>query len=166
MGVLREVEHWASIKMQMILPKNVQQARRDRAELLVWPLLLDFSQRLRGGIDRYTEVHLCQYLGFVNKQDAHYVRDYKRLVGDFMLQLQDAENQAMAPVCKVVDLLFREPPPKLRPIQPPQVEVAPPPPPPPAKPFTMNFGYTLSLRRSDAASVNIANLTNGSEFST
>ena len=157
MGVLREVEHWASIRMQMILPKNVQQARRDRAALLVWPLLLDFSQRLRGGMDRYTEAQLCQHMGFVNKQDAHYDRDYKRLVGDFMLQMQDAENQAMAPVCKVVELLFREPHQAHQLPVAVKVEVASS---PPAKPFTMNYGYTLSLRRP------AAKVTNRSEFST
>lgn len=108
-AVVRNVEEFAKMKMKMLVPAKAQQAKRDRCQALVRPLMLEFSQRVRTGLDRYTEAQLCQYMGFANKQDAHYDRDYKRLVGDFMLQLQDAETQAMAPVCDLIDKIFRDP---------------------------------------------------------
>lgn len=144
LSVLRAVETFAQMKMRMLVPERAQQVRRERCAALVWPLLLDFSQRVRTGLERYTEAQLCQYMGFVNKRDANYDRDYKRLVGDFMLQLQDTEALAIAPVCKVVDLFFRDGPavrqmpaltPAAEPVQ-------------PERRIVVKHGTTLSLKRA------------------
>lgn len=93
--------------MGMIPASNVK--KRERAIELVWPLLLHFSQLLRCGIERYSEAELCKFMGFVNTRDASYAKEYRRIVGDFLLQLQDLEQVAMKPVVDVVRAIFQEP---------------------------------------------------------
>ncbi len=100
-------EFWQH-RMRSLIP-HTQTKKRARAAELVDPLLLHFSQMLRTGIERYSEADLCKYMGFVNIRDANYVRDYRRIVGTFLLQLQDLEGLAMRPVVDVIKDMFAEP---------------------------------------------------------
>lgn len=100
-------EFWQH-RMRSLIP-HTQTKKRARAAELVDPLLLHFSQLLRTGIERYSESDLCKYMGFVNIRDANYVRDYRRTVGTFLLQLQDLEGLAMRPVVDVIKDMFAEP---------------------------------------------------------
>lgn len=100
-------EFWQH-RMRSLIP-HTQTKKRARAAELVDPLLLHFSQLLRAGIERYSEADLCKYMGFVNIRDANYVRDYRRIVGTFLLQLQDLEGLAMRPVVDVINDMFAEP---------------------------------------------------------
>lgn len=95
-------------RMLALIP-HTQAKKRQRALELVDPLLLHFSQMLRAGMERYSEADLCKYMGFVNIRDANYVRDYRRTVGTFLLQLQDLEGLAMRPVVDVIKDMFAEP---------------------------------------------------------
>lgn len=146
------VESWAKVQMEVMFDEKLHGSRRAiNASALVWPLLLDFSQRIRCGMDRYTEAQLCQYMGFVNTRDANYARDYRHLVGDFMLQLQDAQVLALDPVCRVIDRMFWEPPAAyVTAVNCLATPVLPRPPAPQQRPLVMPFGTTLTLKRADA----------------
>lgn len=104
----RAVREFGRNRMLALIP-HTQAKKRLRALELVDPLLLHFSQMLRTGIERYSEADLCKYMGFVNIRDANYVRDYRRIVGTFLLQLQDLEGLAMRPVVDVINDMFAEP---------------------------------------------------------
>jgi hypothetical protein len=48
-------------------------------------------------------------MGFVNTRDASYAKEYRRIVGAMLLQMQDLENLAMRPVVDVINDMFAEP---------------------------------------------------------
>jgi hypothetical protein len=100
-------EFWQH-RMRSLIP-HTQTKKRARAAELVDPLLLHFSQLLRTGIERYSESDLCKYMGFVNTRDASYAKEYRRIVGSLLLQMQDLENLAMRPVVDVINDMFAEP---------------------------------------------------------
>lgn len=102
------VREFGRLRMLSLIP-HTQVKKRERALELVDPLLLHFSQLLRAGIERYSESDLCKYMGFVNTRDASYAKEYRRIVGCFLLQLQDLENLAMRPVVDVVNDMFAKP---------------------------------------------------------
>lgn len=100
-------EFWQH-RMRSLIP-HTQTKKRARAAELVDPLLLHFSQLLRTGIERYSEPDICKYMGFVNTRDASYAKEYRRIVGSLLLQMQDLENLAMRPVVDVINDMFAEP---------------------------------------------------------
>ena len=107
-SVTRRVREMARARMMSLIPEK-HEKKRERAKELVDPLLLHFSQMLRCGIERYSESDLCKYMGFVNVRDASYAKEYRRIVGAFLLQLQDLEVAAMRPVVNVLHEIFQEP---------------------------------------------------------
>lgn len=102
------VREFSRNRMTALIP-HTQTKKRARAMELVDPLLLHFSQMLRNGMERYSESDLCKYMGFVNTRDASYAKEYRRIVGSFLLQLQDLEVLSMRPVVDVINDMFAEP---------------------------------------------------------
>lgn len=101
------VSKWAQKRLCMVFTEK-QQTRRDaimRSDISD-ALLLQFSQMIRGGGERYTETDLCRYLGYADLASSHWARDWRRPLGAFVLQLQDYETVAMRPVVSVLAAIF------------------------------------------------------------
>lgn len=103
------VSKWAQQRLAMI-PTTSQKNKIAR----IWEtdisdaLLLQFAQMIRGGGERYTETQLSNYAGYASMSEANWARDWRRLAGMFMLQLQDFECVAMRPVVKTLDAIFHD----------------------------------------------------------
>lgn len=147
LDAVRHVQAFGIMKMRMLLPPKVQQAKRDRCEGLVPLLLENYSQLVRNGDEKHAPVRLCKAMGFNDTRDANYARDYRRLVSDFMLQLQDTESMALAPVCDLIDKIFRDPH-ASRPVLP---DAPVPAQPKPERRIVVKHGTTLSLRRQQSS---------------
>lgn len=105
-----EVNRWAKERMLMLIPAR-KWGKRKRVQETEFTdaLLLHFSSMLRNGLERYSEADLCRYLGFVNMENANWERDWRKVSGDFLLQLQDFTVVAMRPVVDCINGIFDDP---------------------------------------------------------
>lgn len=116
---------WVQVEMCQLFPESVGVVRRRNMINIVWELLLNFSWYVRMGDPRFSDLYLLQLMGFVNKAQAHWDRDYKPLIALVMGWLQEQENYAISPVLDVLDKLYDEPE---------------------EKPLIMKFPKTLTLK--------------------
>lgn len=126
------IRQWAHAEMCNRMSPSVGVIRRRNMGGVIWEIMLDFSQRVRSGDERYSDLQYCNYLGFANKKVAHWDRDYKDLIGDVLVWLQDLENEAIQPILAVIDHELADDEDEK--------------PERPAKPLKMRFTETLSKR--------------------
>jgi hypothetical protein len=109
--VRRDVSAWAKERLLLLIPhdeKNAGKRRRVEQGQLHDALLLHFSQMIRGGGERYTETQLANYLGYASMAEANWAKVWRRHCVTFLLQLQDFEGVAMAPVVRVIGHIFAD----------------------------------------------------------
>lgn len=94
---------WVSVEVCQLFPDSVGVVRRRNMVNVIWEILLNFSWYVRMGEPRFSDLYLCQSMGFANKQQAHWDRDYRPLIAMVMGWLQDQENKAVEPVLDVLD---------------------------------------------------------------
>lgn len=100
---------WVATEVCQLFPDNVGVVRRRNIVGVIWEILLNFSWYVRMGEPRFSDLYLCQAMGFANKRAATWDRDYKPLIGMVMTWLQWQENAAASPVLDVLDKLHDEP---------------------------------------------------------
>jgi len=118
---------WVSVEVCQLFPDSVGVVRRRNMVNVIWEILLNFSWYVRMGEPRFSDLYLCQSMGFANKQQAHWDRDYRPLIAMVIGWLQDQENKAVEPVLDVLDWLHVA-----------EYET---------RPVTMRFEKTLTLQR-------------------
>lgn len=96
---------WVNVEACQLFPDSVGVVRRRNMVGIMWELMINFSWWVRMGGPRFHDLYLCQAMGFANKQQAHWDRDYRPLVGMVMQWLQEQENAAVSPVLDVLDWL-------------------------------------------------------------
>lgn len=96
---------WVATEVCQLFPESVGVVRRRNIVTVIWEILLNFSFYVRSGSPRFNDLYLCQAMGFANKRQAHWDRDYKPLIGMVIGWLQDQENKAVSPVLDALDWL-------------------------------------------------------------
>lgn len=148
-SIKRAVYVWARARMLLLVPADDARLASKRkmvaGSAIADALLLQFSQMVRGGGERYTETQLCRYLGYASMDEANWAKTWRRLAGTFMLQMQDFEGVAMRPVVRVIDQIFADP---VAQAPKPEQAMAPAPEQPPApKAAAPRHGSTLTFKR-------------------
>lgn len=101
---------WARERMVMLLTARETGKRKRVAETdIADALLLQFSELIRCGKERYTETQLAQYAGFADMPSANWERDWRSLSTSLMLQMQDFAVVAMRPVVDRIRDIFEDP---------------------------------------------------------
>ena len=150
MPIRNAVYQWARERMLLLVPADdarlASKRKRIAGSAIADALLLQFSQMIRGGGERYTETQLCTYLGYASMAEANWEKTWRKLAAAYLLQLQDFEAVAMRPVVRVIDQIFCDP--GAQPAKSTQDKAEPPKAAPQAKQTAPKHAYTISLRRA------------------
>lgn len=96
---------WVSVEICQLFPDSVGVVRRRNMVNILWELMINFAYYVRMGATRFPDLYLCQSMGFANKAQSNWDRDYKPLIGIVTGWLQEQENTAVSPVLDALDKL-------------------------------------------------------------
>jgi len=99
---------WVATEVCQLFPDSVGVVRRRNIVGVIWELCMNFNWYVRMGSPKFSDYYLSQAMGFANKTQANWGRDYKPLIGMVMCWLQAQENEAVSPVLDALDKLHDE----------------------------------------------------------